>query len=117
MFVFIKKQYPENFPFLILRIFELLTREVVNFLKSRLIFNILSLNVCKQTFQISQVKRCFNVKSSTYYFHLKTKILADVHICISALLYVEINLRLEISLILKSGTRINLELFHPCIST
>ena len=28
MFVFIKKQYPENFAFLILRILELFTREV-----------------------------------------------------------------------------------------
>ena len=30
-----------------------------------------------------QSKRCFNVKSSTYYFHMKTKILADFQICIS----------------------------------
>ena len=28
-------------------------------------------------------KTCFNVKSSTYYFHMKTKILADFQICIS----------------------------------
>ena len=28
-------------------------------------------------------KKCFNVKSSTYYFHMKTKILADFQICIS----------------------------------
>ena len=27
-------------------------------------------------------KRCFNVKSSASYFHIKTKILADFHICI-----------------------------------
>ena len=26
---------------------------------------------------------CFNVKSSTFYFHIKTKILADFQICIS----------------------------------
>ena len=32
---------------------------------------------------ISKSKRCFNVKSSTYYFHMKTKILADFQICIS----------------------------------
>ena len=31
---------------------------------------------------ISKSKRCFNVKSSTYYFHIKTKILADFLICI-----------------------------------
>ena len=28
-------------------------------------------------------KRCFDVKSSTYYFHMKTKILADFQICIN----------------------------------
>ena len=28
-------------------------------------------------------KRCFNVKSSTCYFHKKTKILVDFQICIS----------------------------------
>ena len=32
---------------------------------------------------ISKSKRCFNVKSSAYYFHLKTKALADFQICIS----------------------------------
>ena len=32
---------------------------------------------------ISERKRCFNMKSSTYYFHVKTKILADFQICIS----------------------------------
>ena len=32
---------------------------------------------------ISKRKRCFNVKSPTYYFHVKTKILADFQICIS----------------------------------
>ena len=26
---------------------------------------------------------CYNVKSSTYYFHMKTKLLADFEICIS----------------------------------
>ena len=31
-------------------------------------------------------KRYFNVKSSTYYFYVKTKILADSEICISELL-------------------------------
>ena len=33
---------------------------------------------------VSQSKRCFNVKSSTYYFPMKTKILADLQIFISA---------------------------------
>ena len=32
---------------------------------------------------ISKSKRCSNVKSSTYYFHIKTKILADFQICVS----------------------------------
>ena len=35
------------------------------------------------TVHISQSKRCFNVKHSTYHFHMKTKILADFQICIS----------------------------------
>ena len=35
---------------------------------------------------ISKSETCFNMKSSTYYFHMKTKILADFQICISALL-------------------------------
>ena len=34
--------------------------------------------------RISKSKRCFNVKSSTYYFHTKTKIVADFQISISA---------------------------------
>ena len=33
MFVFIEKQYPEDFAFLILKILELFTREVCEFLK------------------------------------------------------------------------------------
>ena len=32
---------------------------------------------------ISKCKRCFNVKSSTYYFHMKAKIFTDFQICIS----------------------------------
>ena len=39
MFMFIWKQYPENFPFLILRILYIPVK-FVNFLKSRLIFNL-----------------------------------------------------------------------------
>ena len=58
-----------------------------NFLKSRLIFNIqLFLNACIQIFHISHFshiksKYCFNEKSSTYYFHMKTEILAGFQIC------------------------------------
>ena len=40
--------------------------------------------------QISKGKRYFKVKSSTYYFHLKTKILADFQTCISLTLSVEV---------------------------
>ena len=32
---------------------------------------------------LKKLRRCFNVKSSTYYFHMKTKILLDFQICIS----------------------------------
>ena len=40
MFVLIQKQYPENFAFLILRVLEFIfPGKFVNFLKSRLIFN------------------------------------------------------------------------------
>ena len=35
---------------------------------------------------ISESRRCFTVKPSTYYFHMKTKILADFQICISVTL-------------------------------
>ena len=35
------------------------------------------------TCEIKKSKKCFNVKSSPYYFHIKTKILADFQICIS----------------------------------
>ena len=32
---------------------------------------------------ISKRKSCFNVKSSAYYFHVKTKILSDLHIYVT----------------------------------
>ena len=35
------------------------------------------------TANISKSKRCFNVISTTYYFHIKTKTFADFQICIS----------------------------------
>ena len=38
------------------------------------------------TCTISKSKRCLNVKSSTYYFHMKTKILVKLQICISVTL-------------------------------
>ena len=67
----------------------------VNFLKSRLIF-ILIVSECFQTnfshlsrAYISKIKRCFNVKSSTYYFQVKKKIMADFQICLSVPLNIE----------------------------
>ena len=72
MFVFIQKQYRENFTFLILRNLELFAREVCKFFKSRLILNIFcfwmfvnKLSHIARVY-ISERKRCFNVKSSTY---------------------------------------------------
>ena len=62
----------------------------VNFLKSRLIFNIFYFSECLQTNfsyisreHIPRTKRRFNLKSSTDSFHMKTKILAEFHICVS----------------------------------
>ena len=54
---------------------------------------LLFLNICKQTFHIShvcisqKVKGYFNVKSSTYYFHMERKKLGDFQICISVPLH------------------------------
>ena len=72
MFVFIQKQYPENFAFLIPRILELFAREVCKFLKKLAnfyhichIYHILSylfLNVCKQTFHILHIHISQKVK-------------------------------------------------------
>ena len=63
---------------------------IVDSLKSRLIFNI---SYCFWMFvnklfiyltcAYLKSKRCFHVKLSTYYFHIKMKILADFQICIS----------------------------------
>ena len=58
MFVFIQKKCSENFAFLILRILELLAREVCKFLKKQANFYLilLFLNACKQTFHTSHVR-------------------------------------------------------------
>ena len=68
--------------------------KILNFLKSRLIFNIfycfwMFVNKIFSRAHISKSKRCFNVKSSTYYFHIKTKILADFQICNTVILMYE----------------------------
>ena len=81
-----------NFAFYILRILKLFPVKFANFLKIRLIFNIYCFLMFINNFshisrvRISKNKKCFNVKSLTYYFHKKTKILAYFQICISALL-------------------------------
>ena len=70
----------------------------LNFLKSRLIFNIFycfcvflnSVNNISRT-HISKSKRGFDVKFSAYYFNTKTKILVDFQICISAPLTIKIS--------------------------
>ena len=56
-----------------------LSVKFVNFLKSRLIFNFSHISRA----HISKTKRCFNVKSSQYYFHMNVRILTDFQICIS----------------------------------
>ena len=80
----------------------------VNFLKSRLIFNILLfLNVCKYTFHICHVHISQKVKgvliSSIYYFHIKTKILADFQICIIVLLIMNHLLKVFRKILQNSG--------------
>ena len=76
--------------FIILRIVDLVAREVFIFLKkwANFYFILLFLNICQQILHVSRAhiskrKMCFNVKSSIYYFHVKAKILADFKICIS----------------------------------
>ena len=44
---------------------------------------------------ISKSNSCFNMKSSTYYFHMKTNILADFQICVSGPLIRWLNCRLR----------------------
>ena len=61
---------------------------------------------------ISKNKRRFNVKSSTYYFHMKTKMLADFQICISTSLedpeLIELTNQMHKSLSLNMYTVIDL---------
>ena len=66
---------------------------------------------------ISKSKRCFNVKSSTYYFHMKTKILADFYIYISVPLRKSTRTTKKISFLLKENfllsTLLRRVLFFP----
>ena len=64
--------------------------KLVNFLKSRLVFDIfycfwmfVNNHFTFLTCAISKIKMRYNVESSTYYFIVKTKILLDFQICIS----------------------------------
>ena len=69
--------------------------EVLNFLKIKLIFNIFYCfwmfvnKLCTYIIShincahVSKCKKCFNVKSLTYCFHMEKKILADFQNCIS----------------------------------
>ena len=115
-----KFRYPENFAFLIQRILQLFVREFVNFLKSRLIFNIF---YCFWMFvnklftfsrvHISENKTCLNVKSSAYYLHMKTKILPDFWICISVPNITSQTLKiLEHRVYMYSGIYYSWDIFH-----
>ena len=70
-----------------LRILEFLPVNFVHFLKIRLTFNIfycfwifVNKLFTYLTCAYLKSKRCFNVKSSTYFFHMNTHILADFQI-------------------------------------
>ena len=83
-------EYPQSFAFLITVIPEI-SREVCKFLKKVDLFLTYSIvSECLQTNFLhmshaysSKSKRCFNVNSSTYSFHVKTKIFADFQVLVS----------------------------------
>ena len=62
---------------------------IANFSKSRLIFNIFYCfwMLANKLFTHLTCAHLFNVKSSTYYFYMTTKTLADFQICISVTSY------------------------------
>ena len=64
---------------------------------------------------MSESKSCFNVKSSTYYFHMKTNILADFPIYIS----VPLKKKLKVSSdhVFHQKSEANLKWILKCIST
>ena len=89
MFVFTYEQCPENFAFLSQEFSGYLAVKFVNFLKSRLIFNIfyyfwmfVNKLFAYVTYTYLKYQRCFNVKSATCYVHIK-KVLVDFQICAS----------------------------------
>ena len=85
----------------------------VDFLKGRLIFNIFycfsmfanKLFTCPRVRISQKSKMCFNVKSSTYYCHMKTKILGDFQICIKVRILKNIRINKNIRFT-KAATRI-----------
>ena len=84
------KTISRKFRFPVPKILELFALEICKLLKSSLIFCYSTVSECLKTnishispTHISKSKRCFNVKPSSYYFHMKTKILTDFQICIS----------------------------------
>ena len=84
MFEFIWKLYPENFAFLILRIFELFTCRFCYFLTYSIVSVCLKTNITDISGAfILKSKRSCNAKPSAYYFYKKTNISVEFHICIS----------------------------------
>ena len=83
MFGFIWKLYPENFAFLIPRIFELLTCNFCYFLTYSLVSVCLKINISDISGAfIWKSKPSCNVKPLAYYFYMKTNISVEFHICI-----------------------------------
>ena len=62
---------------------------------------------------ISKRKRCFDVKSSTNYFHMTMKILADFQICIS----VPLRFFRVLTHIFFCMRHFRLQIFQPCYGT
>ena len=91
------------FAFFILEILELFVCEVCKFLK---LFTCLTSAYLKS-------KRCFNVKSSTNYFHMKTKILSDWRICIS----IPLRFFRVLTHIVFNIRYFRLRIFQPCYGT
>ena len=58
-------------------------------------------------------KRCFNVKSSTNYFQMTTKILADIRICIS----VPLRFFRVLTRVFFNMRHFRLQIFQPCYGT
>ena len=112
------KTIPWNMAFLILRVavkFLIFPSycEVYNVLKSRSLLSYSIVSECLWTkfshisrAHFSKRNKCFNVKTLTYYFHVKTTILVDFLICISVLSTIKTLRHCSIVFIL------NLEQFH-----